>query len=291
MRSLFLLLLFPFALNVQSQADLESAEDSLLLWQTSIAKASQDDVRILYSDKVSDLLQELFIDPAVMDHPFKKVMESKVMGIIDSPDKAFRIFNWNVPRNDLTHEYICYILIRSEEEDTAPQVVELQQMKKEPSRLEARTLDSDEWLGCLYYEIIPVKKSRKKVDHYVLLGWDGHDRMTRRKFIEAMTISNGKVRFGKAVFKLEKGIQKRMIFEYSAEVSMSCRYQEKKKRIVFDHLAPRAAGLEGSYAFYGPDLTFDALELKKTKWELVENIDVRLDKEKNKRPYNDPRPR
>jgi hypothetical protein len=70
----------------------------------------------------------------------------------------------------------------------------------------------------------------------LLLGWDGHNKMTKRKFVEPLTISKNSLKFGRAVFKMERGVQKRLVFEYSADVSMSLRYQEKQARLVFDHL-------------------------------------------------------
>lgn len=274
------------AMNVAGQLDLRIVEDSLTALQSRIGQSKSDEERLKASTLVDSLLLDIFNQQGIWDYPFEKV---EGMGILTSPDEAFRIFNWNVPKNDRSHIYHCYILLAPEEEEL-PKVIELKQIKNEPSRIEMRNLDEEEWLGCLYYDIIPVYKKRA-IDHYVLLGWDGHNRITKRKIIEALSFRNGSPQFGKAVFKMDKGVKKRVVFEYSTEVSMSCRYQEKHKRLVFDHLAPRSAGLEGNPAFYGPDLTFDAFELKKGRWEFVENVDVRQERKRSKRPYKDPRPR
>jgi hypothetical protein len=73
------------------------------------------------------------------------------------------------------------------------------------------------------------------------------------------------------------------VFEYSSEVSMSLKYIEKRKQIVYSHLAPKDEGeiLIGQYQYYGPDGSFDALELKKDKWMVIEDIDARNSKSKN----------
>jgi hypothetical protein len=39
--------------------------------------------------------------------------------------------------------------------------------------------------------------------------------------------------------------------------------------------------LEGQYQFYGPDGSFDALVMRKGRWEVVEDIDARNPKNKN----------
>jgi hypothetical protein len=73
------------------------------------------------------------------------------------------------------------------------------------------------------------------------------------------------------------------MFEYSADVSMSLKYNEKRNQIIYSHLGPRKEGpsLEGLPQFYGPDGSYDALELKKNKWITVEDVDIRNEKSKN----------
>ena len=73
------------------------------------------------------------------------------------------------------------------------------------------------------------------------------------------------------------------MFEYSSDVSMSVKYNDKKNQIVYSHLAPRELGsiLEGLPQYYGPDGSFDALTQKKDKWVTVEDVDARNDKSKN----------
>lgn len=75
------------------------------------------------------------------------------------------------------------------------------------------------------------------------------------------------------------------MFEYSSEVSMSLRYNDKMDMIVYNHLSPRKEGnvLEGLPQYYGPDGSFDGLEMKKDKWVVIEDIDVRNEKTKNDR--------
>lgn len=273
--------------SVSAQVDFKSAEDSLNVWQSKIGKSNSDEERLVTSDKVIQLFDSLLQDPESYEYPFESAVG---MGILTSPDKAFKLYNWNIPMNDGTHRYECFVQIKPELENSIPLFFRLNPLKKEPTRLEARQFDQDDWLSCLYYDIIPVKKG-KSAEYYLLLGWDGHNKMTKRKFVEPLTISKNSLKFGRAVFKMERGVQKRLVFEYSADVSMSLRYQEKQARLVFDHLSPRSAGLEGNFAFYGPDLTFDSFELKKLDWEFVPEIDLRQEKGSKDRPYNDPRRR
>jgi hypothetical protein len=70
-------------------------------------------------------------------------------------------------------------------------------------------------------------------------------------------------------------MRNRVVFEYSARVSMSLRYDAAKKRIVFDHLSPAKPSFEGNYEFYGPDFSYDAFAFIDNYWVLEENIDIR----------------
>ncbi len=64
---------------------------------------------------------------------------------------------------------------------------------------------------------------------------------------------------------------------------MSLKYDEHRDQIVYSHLASNQEGtvLEGQSQFYGPDGSFDALDYRKGKWVVVEDIDARNEKNKN----------
>ena len=65
------------------------------------------------------------------------------------------------------------------------------------------------------------------------------------------------------------------MFEYSNNAVMNISYEPKEKRFVFDHLSPENPNLKGMFQYYGPDFTYDALTLKKKRWTLTEDIDIK----------------
>jgi hypothetical protein len=224
-------------------------------------------------------------NPAVLTHEFTSL---KDVSILDSRDRKLRLVTWNHHRDDGTHVYFGYLFVnnvkkvkrswlRSERvrEFEHFKLVDRSMTVKNP---ETYTGSPDKWFGMLYTQVIDCG------DYYTLLGWDGNDRLTQRKFIDVLYFKeDGTPVFGKDVFKFPRRNPRRLMFECSSEVSMSLRYQEKSKQIVYSHLAPRQEGelLEGQYQFYGPDGSFDALELHKDKWVLVEDIDARNSKSPN----------
>jgi hypothetical protein len=124
---------------------------------------------------------------------------------------------------------------------------------------------------------------------YTLLGWDGKDNVTTRKIVDALTINGDKIRLGANLFEYAGETRKRLVLEYSNEVSASVKYYPKKNCIVMDHLSPKSAMMQGIYADYGPDGTYCLFELRKDKWVFMDEIDISQFADDDSKPYRDPR--
>ncbi|MBL7942949.1 MAG: hypothetical protein JNM00_09290 [Flavobacteriales bacterium] len=282
MTRLFALLCLLTALEGRAQI-IFMLEDSIAHWYGKLEVAPDDETRELASNNVRKFLELAFAEPESFNHPFDDLKFCK----ITSSDGRVRLFNWNVPYDDGSSYYFCYVLWR----DPKTQVLswqELNQVKREPDKIEQKFLSAEKWFGTLYYDVIPMGK-KKKNDTYTLLGWQSKDNLTTRKVMDALTITGGQVRLGAPIFKTETGMQKRVIFEYSEQVSMSVKFHPKKKVIIIDHLAPSSPAMTGIYADYGPDGSYDAFSMVKGKWEYLPNIDLRGFSDKDDRPYTDPR--
>jgi len=270
-----------------------SAGQQLALWEDSLVahyqtlKNAQDDAgRTAASEAMRSVFLELLNDRNTFEYPFSRLTFSA----LKSSDSRVRIFNWNEPRKDGTFRYYAFVMMRNSPKE-AHTWVELTSPVRETDRPETKFLTVDKWFGALYYEIIPVKSKRNKpADTYVLLGWAGKDFNTTRKVIDALTLQgNGKVRLGAPIFETPSGTRKRILFEFSSDVSMSVKYYPKKNCIVMDHLSPKNEMMEGIWSEYGPDGSYDLLQLENGKWKLYENIDVSRFSSSDDRPYTDPR--
>ena len=76
-------------------------------------------------------------------------------------------------------------------------------------------------------------------------------------------------------FQLELQKVKRMILEYSAQLVVSIKFDEKLQMIVLDHLAPFETMFTGNYRFYGPDGSYDGLKFEKGSFLLQKDVDAR----------------
>lgn len=281
MRKLFAvasLLLLTFHLKA---VDLVELEDSIAKCHSLLSKSHIDPEKDSLSNQMRTLLISALNDPAAFDYPFSKFNFSTVK----SADNRIRLINWNTPYEDGTHRYQCFVLVREKKKESF-WWKELTDSMKESEKMENKFFTDEKWLGALYYEIIPMDKKNK--DTYTLLGWDGKDRLTTRKVIEVMTISGKKIKFGAGIFKGDDGTKKRVIMEYSDEVSSSVRYFPKKKCIIVDHLSPKNPNMTGIFADYGPDGSYDMYTLVKGKWEKSDNVDVRQFTEDDNKPFMNP---
>jgi hypothetical protein len=273
-------------------ASVEDAQKMALTidaYHDSLAVSTVDDDRIRWSNLMETKLVEMAQvstdkETFLADYAFWRF--SKLM----SPDQRFRIINWNVPLQNGEHIYYGVIWIWDENEKRFF-AIPLKDSQRDGDKWDARYFDAEQWPGALYYEIIPCKSRRKKeVDTYTLLGWDGRDNMTNAKVLDVIKIvSNEKVRFGEGLFETPLGTKKRLMFQYADEVSASFKYYPKKKAIVMDHLSPKNAMMEGIYADYGPDGTYDLYQWEKGKWKLYSQIDISVFSASDTKMYRPPR--
>lgn len=229
----------------------------------------------------------------ILNYPFDSIKE---VSIIRPDDKKFMLITWNLHRDDGTHNYFGYLLINNsktlkkglfkKEVINAYEHFKLMDVSATVKNPETYVGYPNKWFGMLYYDMIECD------GYYTLLGYDPNDKLVRRKFVDALYFkSDGTPVFGKDVFRFPKKNPKRLMFEYSSEVSMSMKYNDKKHMIIYSHLGPAKEGdlLQGLPQFYGPDGSYDALEMKKDKWEVIEDIDTKNDKSKTDNLWNDPK--
>jgi hypothetical protein len=261
------------------------AEIELKLLQKQTFNSKKESDRVAANKKFISVWDGIVTDSRILNYPFDSLKE---ISILSSKDKKFKLITWNLHKDDGTHGYFGYLLVNnskrikkgvfSHETIEAYEYFKLIDVSGTIKNPENYIGSPAKWFGMLYYSLIECD------GFYTLIGWDGNDKLTQRKFVDVLYFKpDGTPIFGKDVFKFPRKNPKRLMFEYSSEVSMSLKYNEKRHQIIYSHLAPREMGpvMEGQYQYYGPDGSFDALELKKDKWITLEAIDITNEKNKN----------
>jgi hypothetical protein len=232
--------------------------------------AMADSQKINLNKGIEELFASALALPGAFSYPFDSLNR---VGRIISRDEKARIFTWDLVRNDGSHQYSGIILYLPKNA-AKPFLFPLTDCSGATNDPVMHVLGPETWFGALYYDII----ERKWNDHilYTLLGFDPNDIFTSRKIIDCFYMKDDTIAvFGAPVFLLNNKIQYRVVFEYSAKVSMSMQYNESTKMIVFDHLSPARPSYTGSYQFYGPDFSYDAFKFVDGQWVLFEDVDVR----------------
>lgn len=189
---------------------------------------------------------------------------------VDATDGAFRLCTWNLPRADGSQQYEGFLVQRTERGQT---LFELRDMTPKIPSPEVPELGPDKWYGALYYDVVPVKKG--STTYYTLLGWKGYSRSQTQKVIEILSFKNGKPRFGAPLFGKGKLKAMRKVFGFSAQATMTLRYDKNMEGILLDHLSPSRADMEGQREYYGPDMTQDAYFWHKGEWWYGPDMDTR----------------
>jgi len=279
-RCFFLLVFILFLINSTSYSvELERVEVRLYSAFERMHATRNLEYKMAVNDSIRNMFSDILQHKASFDYSFDTL---KTVGKILSPDKLFRIINWNVVHPDGSNSYYGYIQYYLKTKDTivVTELIDFSERMEDP---EQQMLDASQWYGALYYDIVPAKE--KSRTHYLLLGWDGGDLFVNRKVIDVLSFSSSGVpKFGKNVFVFGKQRKKRVVFEFSYMATMKLFYDKEIDMVVFEHMVPINSSLINQRSAYGSDLTFDGLEYEKGKWVLRENLNVKnKKKDLNKR--------
>jgi hypothetical protein len=268
------------------------AENELKSLQNQAFLSRNEKERIEGNKAFIAIWDRIVSDPNILNYAFDSLRE---ISVLKPKDKKFMLITWNLQRDDGTHNFFGYLLVNnSRREKTGPlshrTIAGYEHFKLLDRSVTVKSPENyigtpEKWFGMLYTQVIECD------GYYTLLAWDGNDKLTQRKFIDVLYFkSNGDPVFGKDVFRFPRKNPRRMMFEWSQEVSMSLRYNESRDMILFHHLVPRERNpaIENQFQFYGPDAQFDALVMKNHKWILVENVEANsdIDPVKNSRKPN-----
>jgi hypothetical protein len=280
----FLLVSLPLAYAKADTVQLQKQEDSLRHIAFRLFHCKTDESRALANEGFHDYLENTLRLDGSFDYPFDSL---KDIGKLKSPDGTFKIYDWNIQKEDGSMTYFGFIQ-RLNPKTGKMDLFSLTDKSSEIKNAESQSLDCKKWFGVLYYKIIR-NKSGKNV-YYTLLGWDGHNNQTWRKIIEVLWFDrDGVPHFGENIFNMGKFPKKRVVFEFHAEMIMALKYNEDKGMIIFDNLAPENPEGKGIYETYVMDGSYNGLVFKKGKWQFIPDVNALNPKNPNDKFYEDPR--
>lgn len=269
------------------QENFRMHEDSLKRMMNKIAIETLDSEKLLINEQFKEYFERVLHLQGSMTYPFDSL---KTVSRLSAPDGSFRIISWYIPLSDSKFEYFGFFQSRLNRDEVV--LHELIDKALETEDPFFAGLNHQNWYGAWYTHLIHEK--HRNEDYYLLLGWRGDNALTRKRIIEPIKlIGKGRPAFGEPVFRYENNRYKRIIFEYSAKVSMSMRYEphviassrRPRQVIIFDRMTPTHDFLSGHYQFYVPETNiFDGFVFDEGRWEFIKDIDA-------KNPNRSPAPR
>jgi len=281
MKKIFFLTLFSiltisvFSQKVSKQLIAEY-EDTLKVMAHTIMNGENQAVKTEANNAFISTLQEVLQFERSFNYPFDSL---KTISIKTSSDSKIRIYTWLLRKDNGNYQYFGFVHYKNKSKKRY-EIITLNDNSENIRRPENEQLDNNNWYGALYYDIIYIKKKGRT--YYTLLGWDGNNDISTKKIIDVMYFSGReKIKFGASIFKKGKTTTKRFIIEYNATSTISVRYEEKEKRIIFDHLMPMRKDLEGLHEYYIPDGTYNAMKYTNGKWEFKNDVAANNPSSKN----------
>lgn len=250
----------------------------------SLADAKNEADRLALHSQLHELWEEALLAGGVLDADWGD-WNNAVVALGEGKDKLV-VFTWNVELDNRDQVYGGWMAHASEKADLGYEWSLLTHDDEVDATDTDRMYRQDQWQGGLYYKGLLTLDGATPV--YTLLAWDGADAATTRKWVETVEPRNGRMRIGTPRIEVEGRVQKRMVLTYADAAQVTLTFEGEPMRVVMDHLAPMDRSFEGQFAFYGPSLSYDALEWDKNKWHFVSNIAVQNSEENSPREYRDP---
>ena len=275
MKYYFVVIVSLLLTNLFSQKDtiIPYREKVLFLQLNKMRSAIKDAEKKKLNQEFKDYLLETILIPDSYTYNFVKL---KTLGVIDSPDKNLRIFNWNIQLEDESNLFFGFIVRKGNKKKN--KIIELIN-KNIVYEMPKEIVQESNWYGALYYKIIPTKKGKK--DIYTLLGWRSNGNISNMKIIDVLQINGNHAKLGANIFQTKTEKLKRVVLEYSKKATVTVRYEPKLDRIVFDHLSPESPSMKGLYEYYIPDMSYDAYTFENDLWILKEDVIAVNELEKN----------
>jgi hypothetical protein len=261
-----------FALSAQSvESSIFQKETILQAYFKALYQSDNNNT----TDSINSLILKNFSSALQSPETFTYKWDSlNMIGRLASSDKKLNIYTWYTKNSKGNFAYYGFIQY-NEGSKKKPKIklYTLNDKSKGMKNPETLTLSTENWLGCLYFNVYVFTYRRNT--YYTLLGYNFNNDYSNKKYLDQLTFNNaGEAVFG-GEFQTEYQKVKRVIFEYSSQLVATIRFDEKLQMIVFDHLSPFESMFTGNYRFYGPDGSYDGFVFHKGEFLLRKDIDAR----------------
>lgn len=209
-------------------------------------------------------------EPHSFSYPFDSL---KTISRLYAPDSSFRIFTWQVIKDEST--FRRHGAIQMNTKDGSLLLYPLLDKTSLLNNINHTTTTNKNWVGAIYYRIIENNFNGKK--YYTLFGYDENNLRSTKKRIEVLHFDEQeRPIFGGPFFSFEKDetpkpVQTRFSIEYKKDGNASIRYDDEMKMIIYDHLISENNQPEKKFT-YIPDGDYEGFKWENGKWVHVNKV-------------------
>ncbi len=274
MKRLFTILSFVFLINADAQnitnedfKFLKKTEDTLASFSKQMI-FSEDPSSRFYADSafIKTLVRALKI-PNSFSYPFDSI---KTVSKIYAPDNSFRIFSWQIQRDESYYHQYGALQLRTK--DGSLKLFPLIDASDYSSVPTDSVRTNKNWIGAIYYGIVEKEYNGKK--YYTLLGLDDNDFISTKKWLEVLTFNtDNEPIFGGQFFDYKEDMYKpaqpayRFCLEYKKDAKARMLYDPAVDMIIFDELISESNEENKKYTLI-PDGNFERFKWINGKWVL-----------------------
>ena len=131
--------------------NVKSFEDSLVTSLEQIRTAETLKEKFVLNTRFENTLRKALRYDEAFTYKFNAL--SKVMSTKTSPDKAFRIFNWNIEVPDIQEHYFFCLVMKYDSRKGEYVIIELYDKSKYATRVEYTVHNDKKWFGALYMKL------------------------------------------------------------------------------------------------------------------------------------------
>jgi len=248
---------------------LRKKEDTLKDLSRKMVFAEEAPVRFRSDSNFVRTLVRALKTPQSFYYPFDSVNISKLY----APDSSFRIFTWEMKRDE--YMYLQKGAIQINTRDGSLKLFPLFDNSMYTSKPDDSVRGRNNWIGAIYYKMIEKEYNGQK--YYTLIGFDDFSVSSNKKWMEVLHFNeNGEPVFGGPFFSFQndtakKPVQARFNIEYKKEAKTFFNYDPEMDMVVFDHLIPENNEPEKKFT-YIPDGDFEGFKWQRGQWVHVDKV-------------------
>ncbi len=272
----FFLLLSVLAASAQKLTPAElkqfkTRQDSLKQFAFDIVNGKDAAVRFRSDSNFTRILVRALIQDNSFYFPFDSL---KAISKLYSEDSSFRIFTWQVVKDDDYCRQRGFIQMRK---PTGNQKFIPLRDVSEFTEADTDTIaDTGGWIGAVYYRIIEKEYLGKK--YYTLLGYDENNNRSTKKWIDVMRFDEKGIpvfglpaAFSFAKDSVPKADVNRFLLEYKKDGRARVQYDEDMDMILFDHLISES-NEPNKKATLIPDGDYEGFQWANGQWLHIDKV-------------------